>query len=107
MLEKSPRLLGVLNLAAEKAGWGSALPAGVGRGVSVQFAMGTYLSQVADVEVTEEGEVGAGRVVCAVDCGQIVNPDTIVAQIEGGIIFGISAALWGETAIARRSSRIS
>ena len=96
LLDKSPRMLGVLNLAAEKAGWGSPLPAGVGRGVSVQFAMGTYLSQIAEVEVTKEGEVAVRRVVCAVDCGQIVNPDTIVAQIEGGIIFGISAALWGE-----------
>ena len=89
-------MLGVLDLAAEKAGWGTPLPDGVGRGVSVQFAMGSYLSQVAEVEVSKEGEVRVRRVVCAVDCGQIVNPDTIVAQIEGGIIFGISAALWGE-----------
>ncbi len=96
LLDKSPRVLGVLNLAAEKAGWGSPLPAGVGRGVSVQFAMGSYLSQIAEVEVSKDGEVMVRRVVCAVDCGQIVNPDTIVAQIEGGIIFGISAALWGE-----------
>ena len=96
LLGKSPRLLGVLNLAAEKAGWGTPLPEGVGRGVSVQFVMGTYLSQIAEVEVTKEGEVRVRRVVCAVDCGQIVNPDTIVAQIEGGIIFGISAVLWGE-----------
>ena len=72
------------------------LPDGVGRGVSVQFAMGSYLSQIAEVEVSKDGEVRVRRVVCAVDCGQIVNPDTIVAQIEGGIIFGISAALWGE-----------
>ena len=96
LLGKSPRLLGVLNLAAEKAGWGTPLPEGVGRGVSVQFVMGTYLSQIAEVEVTKEGEVRVRRVVCAVDCGQIVNPDTIVAQMEGGIIFGISAVLWGE-----------
>jgi len=96
LLGKQPRVLGVLNLAAEKAGWATALPEGVGRGVSVQFAMGSYLSQVAEVEVSNEGEVKVRRVVCAVDCGQIVNPDTIVAQIEGGIIFGLSAALWGE-----------
>ena len=96
LLGKQPRVLGVLNLVAEKAGWSTSLPDGVGRGVSVQFAMGTYLSQVAEVEVSKEGEVKVRRVVCAVDCGQIVNPDTIVAQIEGGIIFGISAALWGE-----------
>jgi CO/xanthine dehydrogenase Mo-binding subunit len=96
LLGKSPRVLGALNLAAEKAGWGQALPPGVGRGVSVQFAMGSYLSQIADVEVSKDGEVMVRRVICAVDCGQMVNPDTIVAQIEGGIIFGISAALWGE-----------
>ncbi len=92
----TPRVLGVLNLAAEKAGWGQSLPPGVGRGVSVQFAMGTYLSQIAEVEVSKDGEVSVHRVVCALDCGMVVNPDTIVAQIEGGIIFGISAALWGE-----------
>jgi isoquinoline 1-oxidoreductase beta subunit len=104
LLGKQPRVLGVLNLAAEKAGWGTSLPDSVGRGVSVQFAMGTYLSQVAEVEVSKEGEVKVRRVVCAVDCGQIVNPDTIVAQIEGGIIFGISAALWGE--ITLRGGRV-
>jgi CO/xanthine dehydrogenase Mo-binding subunit len=96
MLDKSPRALGVLDLAAEKAGWGTPLPAGVGRGVSVQFAMGSYLSQIAEVEVAKDGEVRVRRVVCAVDCGQIVNPDTIVAQMEGGIIFGLGAALWSE-----------
>ena len=86
----------MLDLAAEKAGRRSPLPAGVGRGVSVQFAMGSYLSQIAEVEVSKDGEVNVRRVVCAVDCGQIVNPDTITAQMEGGIVFGISAALWGE-----------
>jgi isoquinoline 1-oxidoreductase beta subunit len=96
MLAGQPRLLAVLNLAAEKAGWGAPLAGGAGRGVSVQFAMGSYLSQVAEVEVSKQGEVNVRRVVCAVDCGQIVNPDTIIAQIEGGIIFGLSAALWGE-----------
>jgi isoquinoline 1-oxidoreductase subunit beta len=96
LLGKSPRVLGVLDLAADKAGWGQSLPPGVGRGVSVQFAMGTYLSQIAEVEVSKDGEVSVHRVVCALDCGMVVNPDTIVAQIEGGIIFGISAALWGE-----------
>jgi isoquinoline 1-oxidoreductase subunit beta len=98
LLGKQPRVLGVLNLAAEKAGWGTSLPEGVGRGVSVQFAMGTYLSQVAEVEVSK-GEVKVRRVVCAVDCGQIVNPDTLVAQMEGGIIFGLGAALWSEVTL--------
>jgi isoquinoline 1-oxidoreductase beta subunit len=96
LLGKSPRVLGALNLAAEKAGWGQPLAPGLGRGVSVQFAMGTYLSQIAEVEVSKDGEVSVRRVVCAVDCGMVVNPDTVVAQIEGGIVFGISAALWGE-----------
>jgi isoquinoline 1-oxidoreductase beta subunit len=96
LLGNAPRMRGVLDLAAEKAGWGSPLPAGVGRGVSVQFAMGSYLSQIAEVEVSKDGEVNVRRVVCAVDCGQIVNPDTITAQMEGGIVFGISATLWGE-----------
>jgi CO/xanthine dehydrogenase Mo-binding subunit len=99
LLAEQPRVLGVLNLAAEMAGWGTSLPDGVGRGVSVQFAMGSYLSQVAEVEVSKDGEVKVRRVVCAVDCGQIVNPDTIIAQMEGGIIFGISAALWGEVTL--------
>jgi isoquinoline 1-oxidoreductase subunit beta len=89
-------VLGALNLAAEKAGWGQPLAPGLGRGVSVQLAMGTYLSQIAEVEVSKDGEVSVRRVVCALDCGMVVNPDTIAAQIEGGIIFGISAALWGE-----------
>jgi isoquinoline 1-oxidoreductase beta subunit len=101
MLASQPRVLGVLNLAAEKAGWGSPLPEGVGRGVSVQFAMGSYLSQIAEVEVSKEGEVKVRRVVCAVDCGQMVNPDTIIAQIEGGIIFGLGAALWSEITLQR------
>jgi isoquinoline 1-oxidoreductase subunit beta len=96
LLSTAPRMLGVLELAASKAGWGSSLPPRVGRGVSVQFAMGSYLSQIAEVEVSKDGEVNVRRVVCAVDCGQIVNPDTITAQMEGGIIFGASAALWGE-----------
>jgi isoquinoline 1-oxidoreductase beta subunit len=99
LLKKSPRLLAVLNLAAEKSGWGQPLApiAGrkVGRGVSAQFAFGSYMAQVADVSVGADGEVRVHRVVCAVDCGQTINPDTIIAQMEGGIAFGASAALWG------------
>ena len=86
----------MLDLAAEKAGWGQSLPPGVGRGVSLQFAFGTYLSQVAEVAVSKDGEVLIQRVVCAVDCGIIVNPDTVKAQIEGGIILGLTAAQFGE-----------
>jgi len=100
LLQKSPRTLAVLNLAAEKAGWGKPLKpvAGrrIGRGVSTQFAFGSYMAQVAEVSVGPDGDVRVHRVVCAVDCGQNINPDTIVAQMEGGIVYGASAALWGE-----------
>jgi isoquinoline 1-oxidoreductase subunit beta len=99
LLAKSPRARAVLDLAAEKAGWGQPLPPGVGRGVSLQFAFGTYLSQVAEVAVSKDGEVRIQRVVCAVDCGIIVNPDTVKAQIEGGIILGLTAALFGEVTL--------
>ncbi|MGJ9416997.1 molybdopterin cofactor-binding domain-containing protein [Massilia sp. CMS3.1] len=103
LLTKSPRTLGVLNLAAQKAGWGKPLApiAGrkVGRGVSTQFAFGSYMAQIAEVSVGPDGDVRVHRVVCAVDCGQAINPDTIVAQMEGGIVFGATAALWNEITI--------
>ncbi|QNA97612.1 xanthine dehydrogenase family protein molybdopterin-binding subunit [Massilia sp. Se16.2.3] len=105
LLDKSPRTLAVLNLAAQKAGWGKPLApiAGrkVGRGVSTQFAFGSYMAQVAEVSVGPDGDVRVHRVVCAVDCGQAVNPDTIVAQMEGGIVFGATAALWNEITLDR------
>ena len=96
LLSKSPRASAVLNLAAEKAGWGQALPKGSGRGVALQFVFGSYLAQVAEVEVSKEGVVRVRRVVCAVDCGTVVNPDTVQAQIQSAIIFGATAALYGE-----------
>ena len=96
LLDKTPRAKAVLALAAEKAGWGQPLPQGVGRGVSVQFVFATYLAQVAEVEVSKDGAVRVQRVVCAVDCGTVVNPDTVRAQIQSAIIFGITAALYGE-----------
>jgi len=96
LLEKAPRAKAVLELAAEKAGWGKPLPERVGRGVSIQFAFASYLAQVAEVEVSKDGAVRVRRVVCAVDCGTVVNPDTVRAQIQSGIIFGITAALRGE-----------
>jgi isoquinoline 1-oxidoreductase subunit beta len=96
LLSHNPRALGVLTLAAEKAGWGRSLPARRGRGVSVQFAFGSYVSQVAEVEVAADGTIRVHRVVCAVDCGLVVNPDTIAAQAEGGSIFGLTAALHGK-----------
>ena len=96
LLETNPRMRAVLDLAAENAGWSKALPAGVGRGVSVMFGFGTYIAQIAEVSIAKDGQVRVQRVVCALDCGRTVNPDTIKAQIEGGIIFGITAALYGE-----------
>ncbi len=96
LLGKSPRAKAVLDLAAEKAGWGQPLPIGVGRGVSVQFVFATYMAHVAEVEVSKDGAVRVRRVVCAVDCGTVVNPDTVQAQIQSAIIFGITAALYGE-----------
>jgi isoquinoline 1-oxidoreductase subunit beta len=96
LLGKSPRAKAVLNLAAEKAGWGQPLPQGFGRGVALQFVFGTYMAQIAEVEVSRDGSVHVHRVVCAVDCGIPVNPDTIQAQIQSAIMFGITAALYGE-----------
>ena len=96
LLDKSPRARAVLDLAAEKAGWGQALPKGGGRGVSLQFVFGSYMAQVAEVEVSKEGTVRVRRVICAIDCGTVVNPNTVQAQIQSGIIFGATAALYGE-----------
>src|SRR6266436_3474053 len=96
LLDKSPRAKAVLELAAKKAGWGQPLPKGVSRGVSVQFAFASYMAQVAEVEVSREGAVRVRRVVCAVDCGIVVNPDTVQAQIQSAIIFVVTAALYGE-----------
>jgi isoquinoline 1-oxidoreductase subunit beta len=100
LLGKSPRARAVLDLAAQAAGWGQPLPAGRGRGVSLLFSgWGSYLAQVAEVAVSKSGEVRVHRIVCAVDCGTVVNPDTVKAQIEGGIVFGVSGALWGEATL--------
>jgi isoquinoline 1-oxidoreductase beta subunit len=96
LLKKNPRALAVLNLAAEKSGWGGTLPAGVGRGVSLQYAFASFLAHVLEVEVTQRGEVRLRRATVAIDCGQRVNPDTIAAQIEGGLIFGLSMALYSD-----------
>jgi isoquinoline 1-oxidoreductase beta subunit len=96
LLDKTPRARAVLELAAHSAGWGQPLPERSGRGVSLQFVFGTYMAQVAEVEVAKDGAVRVRRVVCAVDCGTVVNPDTVRAQIQSAVIFGITAALHGE-----------
>src|SRR3989454_7734471 len=102
LLRKSPRAQRVLDIATKEAGWGKPLPEGWGRGVSVLYSgWDSYLSEVAEVEVSKGGDVRVHRVVCAVDCGTVVNPDTVKAQMEGGIIFGISGALWGEVTIEK------
>ncbi|MBS1246353.1 MAG: aerobic-type carbon monoxide dehydrogenase, large subunit CoxL/CutL-like protein [Proteobacteria bacterium] len=98
LLAKHPRHLGVLELAAQKAGWGTPLPAGRTRGIAVAEAFGSYCAQVAEVSV-ERGQVRVLRVVCAIDCGMVVNPDTVVAQMESGIVYGLTAALKGEITI--------
>ena len=96
LLGSSPRLRAVLDLAAEKSGWGGRLPARAGRGVAIQYGFGTYMAQVAQVEVATDGTVRVRRVDCAVDCGTVVNPNTVEAQVQGAVIFGLSAALHGE-----------
>lgn len=96
LLEKHPRHKGVLELAAEKAGWGNPLPAGQARGIAVHESFGSFVAQVAEVSVSSSGEIKIHRVVCAVDCGRVVNPDTVAAQMESGIVFGLTAALYGE-----------
>jgi isoquinoline 1-oxidoreductase beta subunit len=99
MLGKQPRFLNVLNLAAEKANWGQPLPARVGRGVCVQPSFASFIATVVEAEVDQQGEVLLRRVTSVVDTGIAVNPDTVMAQLEGGLIFGLTAALYGEITI--------
>jgi isoquinoline 1-oxidoreductase beta subunit len=99
MLAKNLRLLAAVNLAAEKSNWGQPLPARVGRGICAQPSFASFIATVVEAEVDEHGEVHLRRVTSAVDTGIAVNPDTIVAQLEGGLIFGLTAALYGEITI--------
>lgn len=97
---RDERALGVIKLAAEKAGWGQSMPAGEGRGLAYFPTFGvTYVAQVAEVAVDVAGNIRVRRVVCAVDCGQVVNPDTVAAQMEGGIVFGLTAALKAQSVL--------
>jgi len=98
-LTKNPRALAVLNLVAEKSGWGQKLPPRVGRGVCVQPSFASYLATVVEAEIDDIGEIVLRRVTSVVDTGIAVNPDTVKAQIEGGLIFGLTAALYGEITI--------
>ncbi len=99
LLGKSPRLKAALELAAAKSGWGNPLPARTGRGIAVQVAFGSFIATVAEAEVDTHGAVHVRRMVSAVDTGIIVNPDTVVAQLQGGLIFGLTAALYGNITI--------
>src|SRR5262249_22748834 len=104
LLAKNPRALAVLELALVKSGWDKPMAkakgaARVGRGICLETAFSGFFAAVAEVSVDDSGEVRVTRVVCAVDCGVVVNPDTVVAQMQGGIIFGISAVLHGEITI--------
>jgi isoquinoline 1-oxidoreductase subunit beta len=96
LLAEAPRHRKVLELAASKAGWGTPAPAGRARGLAVHASFGSFVAQVAEVSVSGKGEARVHRVVCAIDCGPTVNPETIRAQMEGAIVYGLSAALHGE-----------
>jgi isoquinoline 1-oxidoreductase subunit beta len=96
LLGNAPRLKAALDVAAEKAGWGSPLPPRTGRGVAVQTAFGSFIATVAQVHVDERGGVRVQRIISAVDTGIVVNPDTVIAQLQGGLVFGVTAALYGK-----------
>jgi isoquinoline 1-oxidoreductase beta subunit len=104
MLGKNPRLRAALELVAEKSGWGGALPARTGRGVCVQPSFESFIATVVEAEVDEQGEVHLRRITSAVDTGIAVNPDIVAAQLQGGLVFGLTAALWGEVTI--RNGRV-
>src|SRR6202140_3044495 len=101
MLGNQPRFLAALNLAGKKSGWGQPLPPRVGRGVCVQPSFASFIATVVEAEVDEQGEVHLRRITSAVDTGIAVTPDTIAAQLEGGLIFGLTAALYGEITIEK------
>ncbi len=99
LMGNHPKHLGVLNAAAEKAGWGKPLPAGVHRGIAQFMGYGSYSAAVAEVSVSGEGKLKIHRMVLALNCGHAVNPDQIAAQVEGSVVYGLSAALYGECTV--------
>jgi isoquinoline 1-oxidoreductase beta subunit len=99
LLHGERRHLAVLNLAAEKSGWDTPVPPGRARGLAVRQAFGTFVAQVADVSLDADGQPRVHAVTCAVDCGRAINPWNVTAQIEGAIVFGLSAALYGEISL--------
>ena len=100
-LDKAPRLQAALDLVQEKSGWGSPLGGRVGRGVAVQVSFASFIATVVECEVDEQGEIKLRRVTTAVDTGVVVNPDSVIAQLQGGLIFGLTAALYGEITLER------
>src|SRR5438445_12055575 len=103
LLGKAPRHLRALNLAASKAGWGTPLPTGRSRGIAVYKSFDSYVAEVAEVSVGSDGAPRVHRVVCAVDCGPVVNPDTVEAQMQSAIVYGLTAALGARS----RSTRVA
>ena len=101
LLQHKPRHLATLDLAAAKAGWGDPLAPGRARGIALVESFGTIVAEVAEVEVADDGALKVHRITAAVDCGMAVNPDGLKAQIEGGMVFGLSAALYGEITLAQ------
>jgi isoquinoline 1-oxidoreductase beta subunit len=101
LLSKSPRLRRALEVAAEKSGWGKPLPPSVGRGIAAVESFGSSVSEVVEASVDKNGKVKIHRIVAAVDCGPVVNPDTIEAQVEGGIALSLSSVLKDELTIAK------
>jgi isoquinoline 1-oxidoreductase beta subunit len=99
LLAKKPRHLAVLNLAAEKSGWGTPLPKGRYRGIACLEAFSTYAAEVVEISINKDNTVQVHRVVAAVDCGRVINPDTAEAQVSGAIVYGITAALNTEITI--------
>src|ERR1700704_3651387 len=104
LLAKQPRMLALLDLVAQKGNWEKPLPAGHGRGLATHFSFDTYVAQIIEASVEQNGNVRVHRVVCAVDCGRVINPDIVKAQMEGGIIFGLTAAL--KTEITLENGRV-
>jgi isoquinoline 1-oxidoreductase beta subunit len=104
MLANHPRHRGVLDLAAQKAGWATALPAGRARGIAMHESFSSFVSEVAEVSVDPSGQVRVHKVVCAIDCGRAVNPSIIEAQVQSAIVYGLSAALYG--AITFKDGRV-
>ena len=88
LLKDHPDWLGVLDTVAEQSGWGSPLPRGKGRGIAIHESFGTIVGEVAEVSVSQDGELKVERVVCAVDCGHVINPATIEMQMESGVVYG-------------------